>query len=117
MLDSLLQETSFNINDVPYEIKVFINKSEEQEKQVITLMKNTDGVNMVRRKMIMTENPEFLITGEGLMENASEEKLKNFVLEWLRLVQENMNPEEIFCLGLCSLSELLGHYFPHLLNA
>ena len=32
----------------------------------------------------MMEDPELLLTGVGLMENASEEELKNFGTEWLR---------------------------------
>ena len=103
-------QTSFNINDDQYEIKVSSNKLEDQEKQVITLMKNTDGVNMVKRET-MTEDPEFLLTGEGLMENASEEELKNFAEEWLRLVGVG-SLRGIPCLGICSLEELLAHFFP-----
>ena len=114
-------QMSFHINDVSCMIKVSSNTLEEQqeEKQVITVMKNTtDGVNMVRIKMMM-EDPEFLLTGEGLMENASEEELKCFATEWKRLIQEGE------CQLLCSmdrfqehgfdseqLSELLNHFCP-----
>ena len=120
-------QTRFNINDVSYDIKISSNK-EEQEwimgRQVITLMKNTAGVNMVRRET-MSEDPEFLMTGVGLMENASEEELKSFAIEWLRLVQEAqmmasvrggevMGPLQI--LGAKEFSEILNHFFPDLLN-
>ena len=120
-------QTRFNINDVSYDIKISSNKEEQERimgKQVITLMKNTAGVNMVRRET-MLEDPEFLMTGVGLMENASEEELKSFAIEWLRLVQEAqmmasvrggevMGPLQI--LGAKEFSEILNHFFPDLLN-
>ena len=120
-------QTRFNINDVSYDIKISSNK-EEQEwimgRQVITLTKSTAGVNMARRET-MLEDPEFLMTGVGLMENASEEELKSFAIEWLRLVQEAqmmasvrggevMGPLQI--LGAKEFSEILNHFFPDLLN-
>ena len=122
-------QTRFNINDVSYDIKISSNKVEEEQdrimgRQVITLMKNTAGVNMVRRETMM-DDPEFLLTGVGSMENASEEELKIFALEWLMLVQEAqmmvsvregelMGPLEI--LGAKEFSEILRHFFPDVMN-
>ena len=91
-------DARFNINGVQYDVKVSSNMVDEQQgrimgRQVITLMKNTEGVNMVRKETMMDggmEGLEFFLTGEGLMENTSEEVLKNFAteLEWMRLIQE-----------------------------
>ena len=111
-------QTKFNMNDVQYDIKVSSNKVEEQGRimgqQVITLMKNTEGVNLVRKEMMM-KDPEFLLTGEGLMENASEEDLKNFAIERMMLIQEaELKDSMVRFLGHSSeeFSEMLDHFFP-----
>ena len=122
-------QTKFNMNDVQYDIKVSSNKVEEQGRimgqQVITLMKNTEGVNMIRKETMM-EDPEFSLTGEGLMENASEEELKNFVIEWMRLIHveeveealtESMYEIERFKVqGGSEFSDVVGHFFPDFQN-
>ena len=119
----------FNMNDVQYVIKGSSNKLEEQGRilgrQAITLMKNTtDGVNMVRKETMM-EAPEFLLTGEGLMENAIEEELKSFLTEWKRLMQEGEAQlrESMYELGMFMVHggskefpEIVDHFFPDLQN-
>ena len=100
-------QTSININDVPYEIMVSGNKLDGQERQIITLMKDTDGVKIVRSKMLL-EDPEFLLTGEGLMVDANDEELKIFAFDWILDVEEKVDPEEIFSLGLL---KLIDHQF------
>ena len=115
----------FKMNDVQYVIKFSSDKVEEQGRQVVTLMKNTDGVNMVRKETMM-EDPEFSLTGEGLMENASEEELKNFVIEWMRLIHveeveealtESMYEIERFKVqGGSEFLDIVGHFFPDFQN-
>ena len=123
-------DARFNINGVQYDVKVSSNMVDEQQgrimdRQVITLMKNTAGVNMVRKETMM-EDPEFLLTGVGLMENASEEELKSFASEWKRLMQKTLGAGEAHLLfsmdrflGLnlnSNFSELLDHFCPDLQN-
>ena len=115
----------FKMNDVQYVIKFSSDKVEEQGRQVVTLMKNTDGVNMVRKETMM-EDPEFLLTGVGLMENASEEELKSFASEWKRLMQKTLGAGEAHLLFSMdrflghilnsNFSELLDHFCPDLQN-
>ena len=124
-------EFKVNDGDVQYDIKFASNKVKKQGRimgrQVITLMKNTEGVNMVRKETMMDggmEGLEFFLTGEGLMENTSEEELKNFAteLEWMRLIQEEGHQWKdtllVGCVGGYSSKyakeflEILDHFFP-----
>ena len=99
-------QTRLNIDDVTYDIKICSDNVEEQGRimgrQAITLKKNAAGVNMIRMETVM-ENPEILLTGEGSMENASEEELRNFAQEFMRMVKDAlmMNAEMggVLCLG------------------
>ena len=75
------------------------------------------------------EGLEFFLTGEGLMENTSEEELKNFAteLEWMRLIQEEGHGQWkdtllVGCVGGYSSKfskeflEILDHFFPDVQN-
>ena len=117
--ESFSFQTRLNIDDVTYDIKICSDNVEEQGRimgrQAITLKKNAAGVNMIRMETVM-ENPEFLLTGEGSMENASEEELRNFAQEFMRIVKEAlmMNAEMggVLCLRCQQFSEILTHFFP-----
>ena len=129
--ESFSFQTKFSINESVFSFEISSGRDEEQQemitgRQVITLKDGENGVSMIRRETMMEEEePEFLMTGLGLMETFRQEELRTFALMWVMRVQEGLmmgtREDEVAgaidvgpvlqSLGCREFLEILEHFF------